>query len=78
LLLAHVRQGFERLDAGEIDAFELDHLIHHYKKSAAKLWSFCSDTGSRCEQAVGILESKRERDDEPDWWEVGAARRDRR
>ena len=34
LLLEHVRDGFRRLDAGEIDAFELDELIHRYKRSA--------------------------------------------
>jgi hypothetical protein len=28
LLLEHVREGFARLDAGEIDAFELDDLVH--------------------------------------------------
>jgi hypothetical protein len=33
-----VREGFARLDAGEIDAFELDDLIHHYKRSARELW----------------------------------------
>jgi hypothetical protein len=33
-LLEHVREGFVRLDAGEIDAFQLDELIHRYKRSA--------------------------------------------
>ena len=28
LLLERVRDGFRRVDAGEIDAFELDELIH--------------------------------------------------
>ena len=36
-LLEHVRGGFTRLDCGEIDAFELDELIHRYKRSAQKL-----------------------------------------
>jgi hypothetical protein len=38
-LLEHVREGFARLDRGEIDAFELDELIHRYKRSARELWS---------------------------------------
>src|SRR5215203_2181208 len=38
-LIEHVREGLARLDAGEIDAFELDELIHHYKRAAQKLWS---------------------------------------
>jgi hypothetical protein len=36
-LLEHVRAGFVRLDAGEIDEFDLDDLIHHYKRSAIEL-----------------------------------------
>jgi hypothetical protein len=43
-LLEHVRNGFARYDAGEIDAFDLDDVIHRHKRSAQKLWSFC--TGS--------------------------------
>lgn len=39
-LLEHVREGLERYDAGEIDAFELDELIHHYKRATQKLWTF--------------------------------------
>ena len=31
LLLDHVREGFAKMDAGEIDPFDL---IHHYKRSA--------------------------------------------
>ena len=40
LLLDHVRDGFARMDAGEIDPVDLDELIHHYKRAAQKLWSF--------------------------------------
>jgi hypothetical protein len=43
-LLEHVRNGFARYDAGEIDAFDLDDLIHRYHRSTQKLWSF--STGS--------------------------------
>ena len=46
LLLEHVREGFARMDAGEIDSFELDELIHRYKRSARELWTFCGQTGS--------------------------------
>jgi hypothetical protein len=45
LLLERVREGFVRLDAGEIDVFELDELIHRYKRSAAELWKFCGSSG---------------------------------
>src|SRR6188472_941984 len=46
-LLEHVREGLERYDGGEIDAFELDELIHQYKRAAQKLWSFCTGGGAR-------------------------------
>jgi hypothetical protein len=45
ILLEHVRDGFQRLETGEVDVFDLDDLIHHYKRSAQKLWSFCNSTG---------------------------------
>jgi hypothetical protein len=32
-----LRDGLERLNRGEIDAFEFDDLVHHYKRSAQKL-----------------------------------------
>jgi hypothetical protein len=35
-----VREGFEKLDGGELDPFELHELIHRYKRSVQKLWSF--------------------------------------
>jgi len=46
-LLEHVREGFGRYDAREIDAFELDELIHHYKRAAQKLWSVCRHRRAR-------------------------------
>jgi hypothetical protein len=47
-LLERVRDGFERYDSGELDAFELDELIHRYRKAARELWKFCAEmTGGR-------------------------------
>jgi hypothetical protein len=74
-LLERVREGFARLDAGEIDVFELDDLIHRYKRSATELWKFCGSSGGEWEQAAGTLAYLRERGEEPDWWEAGASRR---
>jgi hypothetical protein len=56
ILLEHVRDGFQKLDADEVDVFALDDLIHHYKRSAQKLWSFCNSTGSGGERAARALE----------------------
>lgn len=77
-LLDHVRRGFVRLDAGEIDEFDLDELIHRYKRAAAKLWTFCNATGSRIESAVNVVQGSRERGEDLDWWERAAASRDER
>jgi hypothetical protein len=72
-LLEHVSEGFDRYDAGEIDAFALDALIHRYQLAAKELWKFCSVSGGHVEAAVGMLQLWRERDEEPDWWK-GAER----
>jgi len=74
-LLEHVREGFARLDRGEIDAFELDDLIHRYKRSARELWKFCGSSGSDWERAVKMLAFLRENDEEPDWWSAGEPHR---
>jgi hypothetical protein len=74
ILLEHVRSGFTHLDAGDIDEFELDDLIYHYKRSAAELWKFC-ELPSNASQAASTLTYLREQGREPDWWEAGAPRR---
>ncbi len=74
LLLEHVRSGFAQLDAGEIDEFELDDLLHHYKRAASKLWTFCGSSGGQWLQAANTLAYLREQGEEPDWWERGAPR----
>jgi hypothetical protein len=76
-LLEHVREGFARLDAGEIDEFELDDLVHRYKRSAIELWKFCGASGGHWQQAASALAYARERGEEPDWWARGAPRRPR-
>jgi len=61
-----VRTGFARFDAGEIDAFDLDDLIHHYKRSARELWKFCGSSGSDWERAASALAYWQDQGDEPD------------
>ncbi|TMK75597.1 MAG: hypothetical protein E6G48_01330 [Actinobacteria bacterium] len=47
-LLERVREGFARYDAKELNAFDLDDVIHRYKRATRELWKFCGDaTGSR-------------------------------
>jgi hypothetical protein len=72
-----VRDGFAQLDSGEMDVFELDDLIHRYKRAAAELWKFCGSSGAQWLQAASVLSSLRERGEEPGWWARSAPRRDR-
>jgi hypothetical protein len=51
-LIEHMRDGIARYDAGEIDAFDLDELIHRYKRSTQKLWAFCVGAGGHVESAA--------------------------
>jgi hypothetical protein len=76
VLLEHVREGFTRLDAGQLDEFELDDLIHRYKRAAAELWRFCGSSGGQWVQAAQALAYWRERGEEPDWWARSASRRE--
>ncbi len=73
-LIGHVRDGLVRYDAGEIDAFEFDELVHQYKRATQKLWGFCSGSGVHVETAARTLEWLREQDDLPDWWAAGEPR----
>jgi hypothetical protein len=73
-LIERVRAGIARYDAGEIDAFELDDLIHHYKRATQKLWSFCTGSGGQMEIAARTLAWLRAEGEEPDWWEQASPR----
>ena len=77
-LLGRVRAAFVAYDAGQLDAFGLDDIIHGYKRAASKLWSFCVGTGGQVEMAVRTLEWLRAEGNEPDWWEEADLSRDRR
>src|SRR5919109_5267713 len=77
-LLERVREGLARYDAGEIDAFELDDLIHHYKRAAQKPWTFCTGGGAQVYSTARTLEWLRDQGELPDWWEQATPRRARR
>ena len=73
LLVDRLREALRRLDAGEIDVFELDDVVHHYKRAAQKLWSYCVGRGNP-ESMARALEWAEEHDDRPDWWALAAPR----
>jgi hypothetical protein len=74
----HVREGLERYDAGELDAFELDELIHRYKRATQKLWTFCTGGGAHVYSTARTLQWLRDQGELPDWWEQATPRRARR
>jgi hypothetical protein len=76
-LLERLRVGFARYDAGEIDAFELDELIHHYKRAAQKLWSACVGGGGHVEGMARRIEWEAAQGEQTDWWTLGEPRRRR-
>ena len=76
-LIERVRDGLARYDAGEIDAFEFDDLVHHYKRAPQKLWSFCVGSGGHVDMAARTLEWLRQQGELPHWWEEAATRRAR-
>jgi hypothetical protein len=77
-LLEHVRKGLERYGAGEIDAFELDELIHHYNRATQKLWTFCTGGGAHVYSTARTLDWLRDQGELPDWWQQATPRRARR
>ncbi|MGH2714688.1 MAG: hypothetical protein ACRDM7_12530 [Thermoleophilaceae bacterium] len=78
-LLERVREGFSRYDVRELDAFELDDLIHRYKRATRELWKFCGNvTGSGAHFVARTLEELQARGETIDWWERGNPPRDRR
>jgi hypothetical protein len=54
------------LDAGEINVFEFDSLVHQYKKAAQQLWGFCNGRWGRFGVTARIIEDdERERGTPP-------------
>jgi hypothetical protein len=77
-LLANVRAGFDAYEAGRIDAFELDDVIHHYQRAAKKLYNFCVGSGGQVEVTARTLEWLESERNEPDWWHEAASTRQSR
>ncbi len=67
-LLEHVRAGLAQYDAGQITAFDVDEIIHHYTRAAGELWKFCALTGSHVEMTAATLMEMQQDGEERDWW----------
>jgi hypothetical protein len=67
-LVAHVGEAVDRYRAGELDAFDVDHVLFQYSRAAKELRKFCNSL--QVEVAAAMI-----RDQPPgDWWERGAPR----
>jgi hypothetical protein len=68
-LLARVAEAIDRYRDGELDAFDVDHVLFRYSRAAKELWKYCSLVD--VEIAAAII-----REHPPhDRWERGAPRR---
>lgn len=73
-LVARVAEAVDRHRAGELDAFEVDGVIHQYHRAAQKLWSFCDQSGSSAEITAHVIQRMADEDTAIDWWERGETR----
>jgi hypothetical protein len=73
-LLERVEEAIERYKRGELDVFDVDDLIHHYKKAAQKLWAFCWGSGGSHLLTIARLLDDSEFAPAGDWWEQAERR----
>ena len=67
-LFTHVADAMDRFRAGEVDAFDADHVLFQYSRAAKELWKFCN-LGN-----VEIIAAHVREGGSIDWWERGAPR----
>jgi hypothetical protein len=67
-LVDHVADAIDRYRAGDLTAFEVDHIVFQYSRAAKELWKFCNYLPVEM-AAAGIRERA-----SSDWWERGAPR----
>jgi hypothetical protein len=69
-LLEHVAEAIEGYRRSELDAFDVDEVIHRYTKAARELWKFCvlGGSGSHVETLAATLERLAAEGDLPAWW----------
>lgn len=72
----HVRKALAAFDAGELDAFEVDAVIHQYTRAARELWKTCVMPGN-VEGVASMLDDLASRGETIDWWDADARRRRR-
>ncbi|MEV4144615.1 hypothetical protein AB0J40_13165 [Amycolatopsis sp. NPDC049691] len=74
-LVARVAEAVDHHRAGELDAFEVDEVLHQYHRATRKLWTFCEPSGAQAELTARVIRRMADEGEAIDWWERGAARR---
>jgi hypothetical protein len=75
-LTEHIADAIDHYRAGDLDAFEVEAIIHQYHQAATELWTFCwAGGGSHVRHAAQLIEHNNANDDVINWWERGAPRR---
>lgn len=65
-LVARVAEASDRFRDGELNAFDVDHVLFQYSRAAKELWKFCN-TGHVELTALQVREAP-----PIDWWDRGA------
>jgi hypothetical protein len=68
-LIAHVAEAINCFAEGNLDAFEVDHVLFQYSRAARELWKFCNATD--VEFTASLLQ------EQPpiEWWDRGAPKK---
>lgn len=75
-LVDRLLREVNRYERRELDVFELDDVIHHYKRAARELWKFCGDhSGSAVASTARALRTMQAEASGVDWWDRGGPRR---
>jgi hypothetical protein len=68
-LVTHVAEAIDGFRQGELDAFEVDHILFQYSRAAKELWKFCNTTD--LEFTASLVQER----PSIDWWERGAPKK---
>jgi len=74
-LVEHVAEAVDRRRAGELDAFEVDAVIHQYHRAARRLWTFCDAGGVQAEITAHTIGRMADDGHAIDWWQQAEPRR---
>lgn len=75
-LTEHIAEAIDTYRAGNMDALDVEAIIHQYHQAATELWKFCwAGSGSHVRMTARLIEDNAANGEVLDWWERGAPRR---